>query len=142
MFGMKKQKRYSFKDTFKKKLQESIKNEEYRGDTPPVYVDHSLDGIPLLHNGQRNVSISTQILHQLPLHLQRFSYWSVIDLEKYFEEPPEEIETIESPDNPLSRVSRESEKPLDVFEINENMKNKIKSIVLGELSNQKKEGGD
>lgn len=132
MFGMKKRKRHSFKNIFKQRFIEAIKNSEYR-EYEPQYIDHSLDGIPLLPEGQTNPMISNELLFQLPQHLRRWSYWSIIDLKLYFEEEPD------SPNNSLSNVSRESEKPLDVFNLNEKRKAKLKAIALNEVKEQRED---
>jgi len=134
MFRRRKQKRYSLINTFHKRVMESVKSEMF-DESEPVIVDHRYDNVPFLPRGQFNSSIPTKLLNQLPLYLQRC--WERIDLNEYFAEPPKETE---SPDNPLSRVSRESERPLDVFELNEDRKNKIKAITFGEVKQQR--GGE
>lgn len=124
------------KKIFAVKLAESIRSNEIRHEDSE-YVDHRYDNVPFLPKGEFNSSIPIEFLSKLPLYLQRC--WNRIDFEKYFEEPPEEVETVESPDNPLSRVSRESEKPLDVFKLNEDRKNQLKAIALGEVKKQREE---
>jgi len=122
MFGRKKQKKYSMANSFKKDFIQSLKNDELREDNSPEYVDHSLDGIPLLPKGQWNTTISNNQLYQLPLHLQRFSYWSIIDLEKYFAETPEEVET---------RIEAISKIPVNVLLLSHEKKLQVKATVLG-----------
>lgn len=125
------------KKIFAVKLAESIKSNEIRQENPE-YVDHRYDDVLFLPKGEFNSSIPVEFLVRLPLYLQRC--WNRIDLEKYFEELPKEVETVESPDNPLSRVSRESEIPIDVFKIlSDRRKDKLRAIALGEIKEQQKE---
>lgn len=121
MFSRKKSKKSSLRHSFKERLAESIKSEIMDEDHHTEYVDHSLDGIPLLPNGQTNSSISNELLYKLPLHLQRFSYWSIIDLEKYFK-PEEEPET---------RIETISKTPVNVLMLSNEKKLQLKATALG-----------
>lgn len=81
-------------------------------------------------DGSINTRIPQEYLLSIPVSWRRYAYR--LDWNKVF--PPEQtsIEP-ESPDNPLSRVSRESEVYQDLFKLNQEKKDKIRAIVLGEL---------
>ncbi len=77
-------------------------------------------------DGRINASVPQDYLLALPLHYRR--HWMYLDWDLVF--PPEEPE---SPDNVLSIVSRESEVYQDLFKLNQEKKDKLKSIAFGEL---------
>lgn len=126
LFGRKKSKKYSMKNTFESKFIESIKFNEYR-DHEPEIVDNRYDGVPFLPRGKFNSSISTKLLSQLPFHLQRC--WSRIDLKKYFREYTEEP-TPPIPPKPLIEPTP------NLFQLikDKEKRTKIKAIVFGELN--------
>jgi len=125
LFGRKKSKKYSIKNTFQSKFVDSIKFYEYR-DNEPEIVDNRYDGVPFLPRGKFNSSISTKLLSKLPIHLQKC--WNRIDLKEYFQEP------LEPPEPP------EIEPTPDLFQLimDKEKRIKLKSIILGEL-NEKSE---
>jgi len=129
LFGRKKSKKYSFKNTFKSKFVDSIKFYEYR-DNEPEIVDNRYDGVPFLPRGKLNYSISNNLLSQLPPHLQRC--WNRIDLGEYFKEP---VEVPEPPEPP------EIEPTPDLFQLikDKEKRIKLKSIILGELNEKSEE---
>ena len=98
-----------------------------------------LENIPWLEDGLTNdYGIEVEIINTLPLRARR--HWRHVDFDAWYKlngwgepEPPE------SPDNPLSNTLRESEKPVDVVELSEERKTKLKAIALGEITDQKKE---
>ena len=128
LFGRKKSKKYSFKDTFQSKFSESIKFYEYR-DHEPETVDNRYDGVPFLPRRHFNSSIPTELLSKLPFHLQKC--WDRIDLEEYFKEPKPPIPPIPP------EIMGMTEKPIDILKmVSENKKAKIKAMVLGELDDE------
>ena len=130
LFGRKKSKKYSIKNTFKSKFIESVKFNEHR-DHEPEIVDNKFDGVPFLPRGKFNSSIPTKLLSQLPFHLQRC--WNKIDLEEYFKEPV-------PPEPPIPPEPPEIKPTPNLFQLikDKEKRIKIKAMVLGEL-NEKSE---
>lgn len=94
----------------------------------PLYSDFSI----------RNPSIPQDVLLQLPRSWQKV--WNRLDfdiVQMYLEGKIDsngyaiQPEVIESPDNPLSRVSRESEVQQDLFKLNDEAKTKFKALTFG-----------
>ena len=84
-------------------------------------------------DGSINIKIPREYLMAVPM-----SWWKhcrFLDWKKIFgsEEPS-------SPDNPLSRVLRESEIYQDLFKLNDEAKTRIKAIALGEIKKQEDQG--
>ncbi|MGY5152147.1 MAG: hypothetical protein ACW9XA_07755 [Candidatus Nitrosopumilus sp. bin_6a] len=82
----------------------------------------------------------SEILQILPSHWRQYWYRLDAEIVNQFIEgkidsnlQPITYDEPESPDTPLSRISRESEREQDVFKINQAKKDKIRAIVLGEL---------
>ena len=123
---MKKRKRYSFKNTFMVKLKDSIKSNEYRDHEPEYVADHLYDDVKFLPKGEFNSSISIELLSKLPLYLKRD--WNIIDLDKYFEEPPEE--------EPETRIESISKTPVNVLLLSEEKKIQLKATALGLARNE------
>ena len=78
--------------------------------------------LPKLPKGQRNYSISQDMLSQLPIGIR----WQFLDLDRIFMKEPEPPKKLEIPDNEFVRIGIAANEPFDVVkkakELNENGK--------------------
>jgi hypothetical protein len=105
-----------------------------------------LENIPWLEDGLTNeYGIEVEIINTLPLRARR--HWRHVDFEKYEKmiapETPEEEKEPETPqepsdDNYLWQVEKNARTDVDVKELSEERKAKVKMIALAELEEQRK----
>ena len=105
-----------------------------------------LQDVPFLPPGVFNdPEVSVEFLNTLPLRLRR--HWMRIDFEKYEKmiapETPEEEKEPETPqepsdDNYLWQVEKNARTDVDVKELSQERKAKVKMIALAELEEQRK----
>ena len=144
MFGKKKTTGPSFLEIgLSSKIIDSLTNDDDRFNNRK-----SIGNLPIFYKdfAQRQSQIDYQDYLLLPPAWRR--WWYKIDsdvlyayLNGQITEFLEPIE-IQSPENPLSRVSRDSELEKDVFQLNEESKTRLKALTFGEIKDQREKEND